>query len=96
MSQLLPENTGLSSVKKLWPGRLVSDAMNEHLKRIRRPGNKVRPIKKKRTSLPMLAKRIIVAAFAVAVVIGAPFAFPGQSDLFVDTPAALLAEVASN
>ena len=43
----------------------------------------------------MLAKRIIVAAFAVAVIVGAPFAFPGQSELFVDTPAALLAEVAS-
>ena len=44
----------------------------------------------------MLAKRIIVAAFAVAVIVGAPFAFPGQSDLFVDTPAALLTAVASN
>jgi hypothetical protein len=44
----------------------------------------------------MLAKRIIVAAFAAIVIIGAPYAFPGNSDLFVDTPAALLAEVASN
>jgi hypothetical protein len=35
----------------------------------------------------MLAKRILVAAFAAFVVIGAPFAFPGQSDLFVDHPA---------
>jgi hypothetical protein len=43
----------------------------------------------------MLAKRILVAAFAVAVIV-APFAFPGKSDLFVDTPAALLTEVASN
>jgi hypothetical protein len=39
----------------------------------------------------MLAKRFIVAAFAAFVVIGAPFAFPGQSDLFVDPPAALAA-----
>jgi hypothetical protein len=37
----------------------------------------------------MLAKRFIVAAFAAFVVIGAPFAFPGQSDLFVDSPAGL-------
>jgi hypothetical protein len=44
----------------------------------------------------MLAKRIIVAAFAAIVVIGAPFAFPGQSDLFVDTPEALLLQTASN
>ena len=43
----------------------------------------------------MLAKRIIVAAFAAFVVIAAPFAFSGQSDLFVDTPAALLTTVAS-
>jgi hypothetical protein len=77
-------------------GRLVSDAINEHLKRIRRPGNRAWPIKKKRTSLPMLAKRILVAAFAVAVVIGAPFAFPGQSDLFVDTPPGYLTTIASN
>jgi hypothetical protein len=92
----LPENTGFSVVKKLWLGRLVSDAINEHLKRIRRPGNRAWPIKRKERASPMLAKRIIVAAFAVAVVIGAPFAFPGQSDLFVDTPAALLTEMASN
>ena len=32
----------------------------------------------------MLAKRIIVLAFAAFVVIGAPFAFPGQKQLFVD------------
>ena len=38
----------------------------------------------------MLAKRIIVAAFAAIVIVGVPFAFPGESDLFVDTPAALL------
>lgn len=44
----------------------------------------------------MLAKRIIVAAFAVAVFVSAPFAFPGQSDLFVDTPAALLVDMAGN
>lgn len=34
----------------------------------------------------MLAKRIIVVAFAAFVVIGLPFALPGQSDLFVDPP----------
>ena len=44
----------------------------------------------------MLAKRIIVAAFAAIVVIGAPFAFPGQSDLFTDTPPGLLTKVASS
>jgi len=44
----------------------------------------------------MVAKRIIVAAFAAFVVIAAPFAFPGQSDLFVDTPVGLLTTVASN
>ena len=43
----------------------------------------------------MLAKRIIIAAFAAAVIIAAPFAFSGQSDLFTDTPAALLTELAS-
>lgn len=43
----------------------------------------------------MLAKRIIVAAFAAIVIVGAPFAFP-SSDLFVDTPAALLTTVAAN
>jgi hypothetical protein len=43
----------------------------------------------------MLAKRIIVAAFAAIVIIGVPFAFPGNSDLFVDTPAALLTASAS-
>lgn len=43
----------------------------------------------------MLAKRIIIAAFAAAVVVAAPFAFSGQSDLFVDTPAALLTTFAS-
>ncbi|MDP3737040.1 MAG: hypothetical protein Q8R02_06605 [Hyphomonadaceae bacterium] len=43
----------------------------------------------------MLAKRIIVAAFAVFVVVATPFAFPGNSDLFVDTPAALLTTIAS-
>jgi len=41
----------------------------------------------------MLAKRFIVMAFAAFVVIGAPFAFPGQKDLFVDfqDPASLVA-----
>ena len=43
----------------------------------------------------MLAKRIIIAAFAAGVIIAAPFAFSGQSDLFTDTPAALLTELAS-
>ena len=36
----------------------------------------------------MLAKRFIVAAFAVLAVGLAPFAFPGNSDLFVDMPSA--------
>jgi hypothetical protein len=44
----------------------------------------------------MLAKRLIVAAFAAIVVIGAPFAFPGQSDLFTDTPPGLMTRLASN
>ena len=44
----------------------------------------------------MLAKRAIIAAFAVFVVIAAPFAFPGQSDLFTDTPPGLLTQVAAN
>jgi hypothetical protein len=44
----------------------------------------------------MVAKRIIVAAFAAFVLIGVPFAFPGQSDLFVDTPPGYLTTVASN
>jgi hypothetical protein len=43
----------------------------------------------------MLAKRIIVAAFAVALIVGAPFAFTESNSLFVDTPAALLTDVAS-
>ncbi len=43
----------------------------------------------------MLAKRAIIAAFAAFVVIATPFAFPGQSDLFTDTPPGLLTEVAS-
>jgi hypothetical protein len=43
----------------------------------------------------MLAKRIIVAAFAALVIIGVPFAFPGNSDLFADTPVALLTASAS-
>ena len=59
-------------------------------------GHKARPRKKEKNEpSPMLAKRIIVAAFAAFVVIAAPFAFSGQSDLFVDTPAALLTAVAS-
>lgn len=40
--------------------------------------------RKKRTGSPMLAKRIIVAAFAVLAVGLAPLAFSGNSDLFVD------------
>jgi hypothetical protein len=41
--------------------------------------------KKNRTSLPMLAKRFIVVAFALAV-IGLPFALSGRQDLFLDGP----------
>lgn len=44
----------------------------------------------------MLAKRIIVAAFAAIVIVGAPFAFPGQTDLFTDTPPGLLTKLASS
>ena len=45
----------------------------------------------------MLAKRAIIAAFAVFVVVAAPFAFPGNSGLFVDTPPGLLTTtIASN
>jgi hypothetical protein len=44
----------------------------------------------------MLAKRIIVAAFAVALFVGAPFAFTESNSLFVDTPPGILTAVASN
>jgi hypothetical protein len=44
----------------------------------------------------MLAKRFIVAAFAVAVIVGAPFAFTESNSLFVDTPASYFTNVASN
>lgn len=45
----------------------------------------------------MLAKRAIIAAFAVFVVVAIPFAFPGQSGLLVDTPPGLLTmSIASN
>jgi hypothetical protein len=53
-------------------------------------------IKKRIRASPMVAKRIIVAAFAAFVLIGAPFAFPSQSDLFVDTPAGYVTTVAAN
>jgi hypothetical protein len=94
--RLLPENTGISVVKKLWLWRLVSGAINEHLKPIRRPGNQAWPIKRKERATPMLAKRIIVAAFAVALLVGAPFAFTESNSLFVDTPPGYLTTVASN
>ena len=39
----------------------------------------------------MLAKRIIVAAFAAIAILGIyPLAFPSGQDLFRDTPTALL------
>ena len=44
----------------------------------------------------MLAKRAIIAVFAAFVVVAVPFAFPGQSDLFVDTPPGLLTTLALN
>ncbi len=44
----------------------------------------------------MLAKRIILAAFAAIVVVGIPLAFPGQGHLFVDTPPGLLTTIAAN
>jgi len=73
----------------LWPDSRASEA---HQK----TGQSSLAIKRKERALPMLAKRIIVAAFAAIVIVGAPFAFPGNSDLFVDTPAALLTDMASN
>jgi hypothetical protein len=45
----------------------------------------------------MLAKRIIVAAFAaVAILALYPLAFSGNQDLFRDTPSALLASAAAH
>jgi hypothetical protein len=45
----------------------------------------------------MLAKRIIVAAFAAIAVLGLyPLAFPTGQDLFRDTPPALLASAAAS
>jgi hypothetical protein len=44
----------------------------------------------------MLAKRAIITAFAIFVLIAVPFVFSGQADLFVDTPPGLLTDVASN
>jgi hypothetical protein len=85
----------VNSKRKNVAGRLVSGASDGHLTPIRRLGNKARPKEKRERATPMLAKRIIVAAFAVAVVIGVPFAFPGQSDLFVDTPPGLMTALAS-
>jgi hypothetical protein len=44
----------------------------------------------------MLARRIIVAAFAAVALLGLyPLAFPSGQDLFRDTPAALLTSAAS-
>jgi hypothetical protein len=91
----LPENPGGLLIKKIRRRRLFLGAIHAHLRRIRRLG--IEPGHKKRErAAPMLAKRLIVAAFAAAVVIGAPFAFPGQSDLFTDTPPGLMTRLASN
>jgi hypothetical protein len=86
-----PETLGILLFKKNAAGRLYLVAFHAHLTPIRRPGNKAWPKEKRERAPPMLAKRIIVAAFAAIVVISAPFAFPGQSDLFVDTPEVLAA-----
>jgi hypothetical protein len=78
-------------------GRLVSGAGHGHLTRIRRLGNKARPKEKRERATPMLAKRIIVAAFAAIAVLGLyPLAFPSGQDLFRDTPSSLLASVAAH
>lgn len=44
----------------------------------------------------MLAKRAIITAFAIFVLIAVPFVFSGQADLFVDTPPALLLDGATS
>ena len=44
--------------------------------------------KKRERAPPMLAKRLIVAAFAVLAVGLVPLALPGERDLFVDVHAA--------
>jgi hypothetical protein len=41
----------------------------------------------------MLAKRLIVAAFAAFVVVASPLAFSGNSHLLGDTPKALTATI---
>jgi hypothetical protein len=76
--------------------RLFCGAFPLHLKGHQKTGQSSLARKEKRTSLPMLAKRFIVAAFAAFVVFAAPFVFAGQSDLFVDTPPALMTTVAAN
>ena len=43
----------------------------------------------------MLAKRLIVAAFAAIAALFIPLAFSGPQDLFTDTPSALLTSAAS-
>jgi hypothetical protein len=60
-------------------------------------GDKNHPARnrKKRTGSPMLAKRFIVAAFAVVAVGLAPLAFSGPKDLFTDIQA-VPSEFASN
>ena len=58
-----------------------------------KPGQK----EKRERAAPMLAKRIIVAAFAAIAVLGLyPLAFPTGQDLFRDTPPALLASAAAH
>ncbi len=72
-------------VKKVLLGRLYQDAIRGHLMRIRRPGKNLgHGTEKKRTGSPMLAKRIIVAAFAALAIGLLPLALPGERELFVD------------
>jgi hypothetical protein len=52
--------------------------------------------KKRERATPMLARRIIVAAFAAIAILGIfPLAFPSDQDLFRDTPAAFLTSAAA-
>jgi hypothetical protein len=85
----MPEILEIFEIKKFVVGRLYLGQFHAHLTPIRRLGNRAWPKEKRERAPPMLAKRFIVAAFAALVVIGAPFAFPGQSDLFVDPPPGL-------
>ena len=83
-----PDFVAKNRVKKVLPGRLYQAAIRGHLMRIRRPGKNLGHGTEKETGSPLLAKRIIVAAFAALAIGLLPLALPGERDLFVDfTPA---------